>query len=377
MRLLYFSRDYTSHDYRFLTALAQSERQVGYLRLERNRYPFEGRSLPAQIEMIAWKGGKENVGLRDGPGLLVDLKRVIREWKPDLILAGPIQRCAFLVALAGFRPLVSMSWGYDLLQEADRGSGWKWATQFTLKCSQAFVGDCDTIRKRAISYGMDKERIVTFPWGIDLEHFKPAKQVDETETSNEAFKLLSTRAWEPIYGVDLIARAYIRAAEQHPELRLIMLGNGSLAGDLHRWLGGCGTNMQIQNGGDSGGFSRVLFPGQVEYTDLPRYYQSADLYIGASHSDGTSISLLEAMACGKPALVSDIPGNREWITPGSNGWLFPDGDVEALLQAILCALEDRERLREMGRNARKIAEERADWSKNFPQLYRAFEIARN
>jgi glycosyltransferase involved in cell wall biosynthesis len=63
------------------------------------------------------------------------------------------------------------------------------------------------------------------------------------------------------------------------------------------------------------------------------------------------------------------------VTPDHNGWLFPDGDANALAKAIQLALENREQLPEMGRNARKVAEQRADWSKNFPQLFRAFEIA--
>ena len=115
--------------------------------------------------------------------------------------------------------------------------------------------------------------------------------------------ILSTRGWEPIYGVDLIARAFVTAARQCPELKLIMLGNGSLAPMLHRIF--AKGNVEEQ----------VMFPGQVKYSELPRYYQMADLYVSASHSDGSSISLLEAMACGRPVLVSDIPGNREWVTP--------------------------------------------------------------
>jgi glycosyltransferase involved in cell wall biosynthesis len=119
----------------------------------------------------------------------------------------------------------------------------------------------------------------------------------------------------------------------------------------------------------------VSFPGQVSYDELPGYYRSADLYLSASHSDGTSISLLEAMACGKPALVSDIPGNREWVTAGENGWWFPDGSAEALAEAIIEAAELRSQLPGMGRAARCTAEQRADWEKNFPELLRAYRLA--
>lgn len=374
MRILYFSRDYTTHDHRFLSALAKTEHQVSYMRLERRGHQLEERSLPPEIEIVPWYGGKAPARWQDGYRLLSELKKVLRRIKPELVLAGPIQRSAFLVALAGFRPLVSMSWGYDLLQDAERNSAWRWATRFTLKRSAAMVGDCNTIRQLAVAYGMPDERIVTFPWGIDLEHFTPADRGRQPETfyagTETPFTLLSTRSWEPIYGVETIARAFVNAAREQPELRLALLGNGSQAGLLRRILSTCG----LDNAGD---YPRVLFPGQIGYADLPRYYRSANLYISASHSDGTSISLLEAMACGCPVLVSDIPGNREWVQHGENGWLFPDGDEKALGQSIIQAVAQRERLPEMGQAARRIAEQRADWNLNFPQLERAFDIAKN
>jgi glycosyltransferase involved in cell wall biosynthesis len=163
--------------------------------------------------------------------------------------------------------------------------------------------------------------------------------------------------------VDVIARAFVIAARQCPELRLIMLGNGSQSSQLRQIFMKAGLE------------DRVLFPGLVSQADLPRYYHLADLYLSASHSDGTSISLLEAMACGRPVLVSDIPGNREWVQDGANGWLFPDGDENALAQAIVNAVAVRDHLPEIGRAARDIAEQRADWERNFPELMRAYRIA--
>jgi glycosyltransferase involved in cell wall biosynthesis len=263
-----------------------------------------------------------------------------------------------------------MSWGYDLLQDAERNAMWRWATRYTLKRSAAMVGDCTTIRRLAVSYGMPDERIVTFPWGIDLDHFHPGKS---EKSNNIAFTLLSTRNWEPIYGVEVIVQAFTQAVQQRPELRLLMLGNGSQAGRLHQILN---SRITANSRTSSINNSSVLMPGLVKYDKLPRFYRSADLYVAASHSDGTSISLLEAMACGCPVLVSDIPGNREWVIPGVNGWLFPDGDANALADAIITVVDQRARLPGMGRAARKLVEERADWEKNFPELLRAYEIAR-
>ncbi len=360
MRIIYFSRDYTTHDHRFLTALSNTDNQVFYLRLEGGKQTLEDRPLPPGIESVQWAGGSQPARLKDGFRLLESLREVIRRVKPDLIHAGPIQRCALLAALADFHPLVSASWGYDLLHDANINPFWNLATRYTLYHSDAFVGDCDTIRKLAVSYGMPDERIVTFPWGIDLTHFTVSSCKDVNTSS---FNLLSTRSWEPIYGIDVIARAFVIAARKRPELHLTLLGGGSQLAPIRQILLVGGV------------YDRVIFPGQVSFADLPAYYQTTDLYLSASHSDGTSISLLEAFATAAPAIVPDIPGNREWVTPGENGWLFPDGDAEALAAAILYALEHREDLTEMGNKARRIAEARADWGKNFPQLEKAYSIA--
>jgi glycosyltransferase involved in cell wall biosynthesis len=353
-RILYFSRDYTTHDHRFLSALAQ-EHQVYFLRLEKNPRQLEDRPLPPGVEMVSWAGGEGPARLSNGVRLLNDLRRVLRQVQPDLVQSGPIQRSAFLVALSGFSPLVSMSWGYDLIYDAGRSFLWRWATRFTLRRSRLMIGDCQAIRSLARQYGMRDEDTVIFPWGIDLEQFPYAPLPD-----GPAFTLLSTRSWEPIYGVDIIAQAFASAARQIPELHLVMLGGGSQA------------NLLRTTFSQAGVLGRVHFPGQVSQADLPRFHRMANLYISASHSDGTSISLLEALATGRPALVSDIYGNREWVRPAETGWLFPDGDANALSQAIAEAAHQRHRLPEMGRVAREVAQQRADWRKNFPILLNAY-----
>jgi glycosyltransferase involved in cell wall biosynthesis len=376
MRILYFTRDYSTHDHRFLSALQKTGHKIYYLRLERRGHQLEDRSLPAGVEQVPWSGGRSAVSLRDVPHLLTDLKRVIRLTKPDLIQSGPLQTAAFLAALAGFQPLVSMSWGYDLLQDAQRNIFWKWVTRFTLSRSAVMVGDCATIRQRARYFGMPDDAIVTFPWGVDIQHFSPAdalapgaiREINPSERkpgvkTTSPFILLSTRGWEPIYGVDVIAQAFVQAARQRPELHLFLLGNGSQANELRSiFLAG-------------GVIERVHFHGQVTQANLPRYYRAADLYVSASHSDGTSISLLEAMACGRPALVSDIPGNCEWVSPEKEGWLFPDGSVPGLANAMLAAVEQRSKLADMGHAARALVEKRGNWEENFPKLLQAYDLA--
>jgi glycosyltransferase involved in cell wall biosynthesis len=275
-----------------------------------------------------------------------------------LIHAGPLQSSAFLVALLGFKPLISMSWGYDLLQDANRNMLWRRATQFTLRRSAIMVGDCNIIRQEAIKLGMPDDKIVTFPWGIDLKSFTPGEYPPDP---GDKFTILSTRSWEPIYGVDVLAKAFVKAANQNQGLRLILLGNGSQANYLRSIFTRGGV------------MDRVLLPGQVSQADLPNYFNMADLYVSASHIDGSSISLMEALACGRPAVVSDIPGNREWVEPGVNGWWFENGQVDDLALKLSQAYDQRQELTAMSKAARQLAEERADWDNNFPNLIKAYD----
>lgn len=372
MRILYFTRDYTTHDHRFLASLAGSGHEVFFLRLERHGRQLEDRALPPSVNHIPWQGGQRPFRWRDLPALLFALRRILREVRPDVLHAGPIQTAAFLAALSGFQPLVSMSWGSDVLVDADRSRMYRWITRYTLRRSQVLVGDCDAVRKKAAAFGFPSERAFIFPWGIDLERFSPGCEDELREVREfrarqgwqDGFVVLSLRSWEPIYGVDVMLRGFALAAQEDPRLRLLLLGGGSQASLVHQLIDQHGIR------------DRVFLGGQVPQNDLPRIYRTADLYASASHSDGSSVSLMEALATGKPVLVSDIPGNLEWVQPGEQGWLFPDGDERALAAGILTAAQATpDRLARMGEQARALAERRADWSKNFQTLLKAYETA--
>jgi len=365
MRVLYFTRDYTPHDHRFLSALAKTKHEVYFLRLERRGHQQEDRIVPQEVEQVIWRGGQRPAKRSDGLALLRDLRRVIRKVQPDVIHAGPIQTCALLSALSGFRPLVSMSWGSDMLKDTDRGWAWRWATKYALKHTDVLVGDCRAVQEKATTFGFPKDRVVLFPWGVDLEQFKPSKNSAYRERRGweDNFVILSLRSWAPIYGVDNVVRAFARAVQVKPALRLLLLGNGPQAGLIHSIV----RRHELED--------KVLFGGQVSNKDLAGMYHAADLYLSASHSDGSSVSLMEALGCGLPVLVSDIPGNKEWITEGQEGWLFPDGDETALAEGMLRAYDAGEKLKEMRIAARKLAEERADWDKNFAKLLEAYEMA--
>ncbi len=359
MRLIYFSFDYTPHDYRFLSSLAESGHEVFYVRLRRPTRDLEDRSLPPAIEQVRWEGETEQFRWQDLPQKVRAFRTLWRRINPQLVHAGPIQTCALIAALAGTHPLLTMSWGFDLMEDAERNVWWRWATRYTLCHSTFFVSDAEVTRRKAIAFGMRAERTLVFPWGVDLERFSPPA----ARFPAEHYNLLCNRRWEPRYGVDVLVRAFVRLAREREDVSLLLLGSGSQAPLFHRLLR------------EGGVWDRVHMPGYISQNELPSWYRRAHLFISPSHVDGSSVSLMEALACGLPVIVSDIPANREWVETGKNGWLFPDGDDEALYQTLRQALTTHPlRLKELGQAGRLIAESRADWRKNFATLLQAYEL---
>ena len=261
-----------------------------------------------------------------------------------------------------------MSWGYDLLDRSmSIEDGYR--TAWTLASTEVLVVDCEAARISAIAHGMPADRIVRLPWGTDLETFRP-RGPDERERERRArgwgreVVVASTRAHEPVYGVDVVLDGFSVALATVPTMRLIVGGNGTLTDDLQA--------RAVRNRSSH----RVEFVGQLRPSELAGVLGLADVYVSASHIDGSSVTLLEAMASGLPSIVSAVGGNAEWVVPGNNGALFPDGSADALGAALveIASMDDGAR-KKMGAHARQVTADRADWRRNRWLLAGAYEMA--
>lgn len=358
MRFLYFTNGQSPHDLRFTRALAQTQHEIYVLCLDGINTGW-----PEKVTRVPWLPvGK---GWRGIARQVAQLKGVIRVLKPDLVHAGPIQGPAFRAVLAGFHPLVTMSWGFDLLKKSDQSWLWRRMTSFVLKRTDVLVGDCDAIFDVASKFGFPSERYKKFPWGVDLNHFSPRKPANMRRELgwNQHKVLLCNRSMEPQYGVDVAVKGFIGAHQENTSLRLLLYGNGSQESVIRRLIS------------DAGVEDAVHFGGFADLATLPDIYNSADIFLTASHTDGSSVSLMEALACGLPVIVSDIPSNMEWVCHGREGWIFEDGNTDDLARKITQAISSEDYWATIRTHNREVAQESADWTKNFPILLQAYEQA--
>jgi glycosyltransferase involved in cell wall biosynthesis len=365
VKVLYFSDNTSGHNRRFLEKLSQAGLEVWFLD------PTGNGAVDTWLpEGVHWVRPKQTLPRNSTPaefsGFLLEFENLLEEISPDLVHAGPIQSCGYLTALSRFHPWLLTSWGSDLLFHAEQTPEWKQATQVALSSADGFFCDCDTVRAASRQWAeIPDSRIVQFPWGIRKGQFGPVgpwppQEKGEREPGTHLF--ISTRSWAPLYGITTLLEAFQQAYRVDSSLRLLLLGDGSEAGKVREFIKVHGLSRVIRTLGP--------YPGE----DMPMWFRAADTYVSCTQSDGTSISLLEAMATGLPPVVSDIPSNREWVTEGTNGWLATPRCSEEFADRMLRSAHlSPEQRRLFSERNQHIVEAQADWDRNFPRLLEMYE----
>lgn len=104
--------------------------------------------------------------------------------------------------------------------------------------------------------------------------------------------------------------------------------------------------------------------GAIEYsgstTDVRPFIENCSIYVLPSYHEGMPRTVLEAMAMGRPILTTDVPGCRETVVNGENGWLVEKANVEQLAERMIWFIENQEQWSVMGNKSHSIANEKFD-----------------
>lgn len=182
--------------------------------------------------------------------------------------------------------------------------------------------------------------------GIEVDSWRPDAQVRATIRRElglaDEFLWIAVGRLEPVKDYPAMLQAL---AGQPGTARLLVLGAGPLKTDLVQLAARLGIER------------RVRFQGFEP--NVKRWIQAADGFVLSSRYEGLPMVMLEAGACGLPAVATDVPGTREVIADGKNGWLAPAGDPQALAAAMArlmrAPIEER---RAMGERARQRVADR-------------------
>ncbi|MEW6376013.1 MAG: glycosyltransferase, partial [Thermodesulfobacteriota bacterium] len=200
---------------------------------------------------------------------------------------------------------------------------------FIYVCKKASHLNCvSEVQKREIEQlGIMDTKISIIPMGVD-ESFLEVGKNRQMEGGKRSYTILSNRNLLPIYNVSLLIRAIPLVLKEESETKFLIAGDGSEKEELKREV----KSLKIDKS--------VEFLGRVPHREMPNLLAKADIYTSTSLYDGTSVSLLEAMASGAFPVVTDIPANREWIIDGENGFLFQIEKEKILADRIINAIRN-------------------------------------
>jgi len=278
-----------------------------------------------------------------------------RALRPSIVIGNWITRDSGLYcALAGYHPFLAVAWGSDILVEARRSLILRTLARFTLLFADGVIVDSDIQRRAIMRLGCRPSKTYSFPWGIDLHLFRRrrTKQVRRQLGWLHEKIILSTRRHLPVYGVEYLLRAMPLILSDMKDVKLLVTGEGPLLEYLRSLARQLGIEKQVK------------FLGWVENHQLPNILNAGDVYVSTSFSDGSSASLMEAMACGLPVVVTRIPANEEWVVHGKNGFLVKPGSSADLAKCLTKVLQDKRLRLLMGKTNLEVAKRRADWRIN-------------
>lgn len=310
IKVAYLSQSESPHDYRFITAL-------------RTKFEIQENFLDNQIN--------NSYPLKLG--------------EASIIVATPLSSGITAIAKEIEIPIIGICMAFEINEEAkiknnkmqikkniDRCSG--------IICDSKYI---ESILRHEYQY---LGKIFRIPYGCDQEEFKKVEFL-----YSRKLRIISTRNWTALHSNETILEAVEILTVRNIEFELVMLGGGiNLAAAKER----VEENLPRM---------KVNFGGYYKQGELVSYFRNSEIYVSATISDGSSVSLLEALSAGRICICRDFPSNAEWIQHGVNGFLFNNANALANVLEEISKMSAVNR-EEISSKARASVQDVASWEKN-------------
>lgn len=276
------------------------------------------------------------------------IHRYLKRVDPDILHAHQLTGAGWLGVLARRHPFIVSAWGSDLLVEPQRSRFRRLLLQRVLRACDALTAPSRTTLDAAEALGVPARKLHLIPWGIETGVFRP-EPADRAQTRAQlglaatARIVLCTRALTPLYNLHVLLEAFAPVCRQLPDSRLVLLRYNADAGyadTLEKRAAALGLAEKV-----------LWLPAQPSLEAMARLYRAADLTVSIPASEGYGFSVLEAMACGCPTLISDLPVFDPELAQGVHTIKVPVGDQQQTSAGLLDLLENqplRERLSREG-----------------------------
>jgi glycosyltransferase involved in cell wall biosynthesis len=230
-----------------------------------------------------------------------------------------------------------------------------------MQSADAIITIADAMRDDIAARGVPRERIHLMPNGVDPAAFEPQEPdpelVSRYRLSGKTVFGYVSNLDHPREGQEVLIEATARLLARGRKVACLIVGDGARRQELE------GLARRAGVGG------AVVFTGRVPHSEVRAHYALLDVFVVPRRNDRaarfvTPLKPFEAMAMGKPLVVSNLPALVEIAAPGQRGLAFPHGDPDGLADAIETLIDQPETRRQFGRAGREWVLAERTWARN-------------
>jgi glycosyltransferase involved in cell wall biosynthesis len=280
------------------------------------------------------------------------LKKIIKHFNPDILHAHYATSYGLVGALANFHPFVISSWGTDVMKFPNKNFVAKSILKFNFKKADLLCATSYTIKDYINQ--VIKVPVSVIPFGININEFKPKKV--RSLFGPDDFVLGSIKPVESLYNIDILVRSFATLLPKYNNLKLLIIGDGTE------------RNVLIELCKKLNVFEKVTFTGRVPFKEINNYYNMIDILVNISEYESFGVSVVEAMACGIPVIVTNVGGLKEVVKDDSVGLKVNIGDVDDTVNAIERLINDTALYDQISVNARIHVIDKYNWEDNLKQM---------
>lgn len=300
-----------------------------------NTRPLRGRRLKLPDSVL--------LGMRDRK-----VQRALKRGDFDVVNVQMLLSDGITAALTSPAPVVITLYGSDVYRRDTLPEPYLDRLPDALRRAAVVHACSQHMRDELTVIGAYPEKIETFQYGVDPQLFAPADE------PRDAHQIVSVRALRPLYRVQLIVGAMPKVLERFPDARLSVYDTG----EMEIRLRGLATDLGVDGA--------ISFLGRQSGEVIARDLSTAGVWVSMAESDGTPISMLEAMAAGAFPVVADLPTLHEWLTP-ERAVMVDDPNTDRVAEALCEALSRAETGAHVSAN-REIVTSRADRTTNLARF---------
>jgi glycosyltransferase involved in cell wall biosynthesis len=247
---------------------------------------------------------------------ILKIRKFLKSYQPEVVQIAQANSVGLVMGKAanGISPIVLNTWGSDVLIAPKQGKIKKWIATKALEYANEVTADADFMAD-AINDLCPSAKVTIANFGIEMESFTPIPKEKI---------IYSNRLHSKLYRIDLIIEGFAEFSKTNPDWKLVIGANGNLTEELKRKAADLMDEKLFE------------FIGFVNKETNYSYYQKSQIWVSVPESDGTAMSLLEAMYFGCIPVVSDLPANAQWIGK-DNGVLVKQSVTEAF--EIACEMD--------------------------------------